>query len=74
MKCLEGFADINALYWHDEIDDGSSCSLGTKKDSSLNMNGTGEDWDGGLKLSSTGPRYRRNNEKHLPHSRRDLCI
>jgi hypothetical protein len=54
VKCLDGYADINALYWNDGIADGTQFDLGTKKDNSLNMNGTGEDWDGGIKLSSTG--------------------
>ena len=54
ITCLTGYADINALYWNDGIADGSNFDLGTKKDNSLNMNGSGEDWDGGVKLSSTG--------------------
>jgi hypothetical protein len=54
VKCIEGYADINALYWNDGVLDGSSFDLGTKKDNSLNMNGSGEDWDGGVKLSSAG--------------------
>ena len=54
IKCTDGQADINAIYWNDGIADGNLFDLGTKKDNSLNMNGTGEDWDGGLKLSSTG--------------------
>lgn len=54
VKCISGYADINALYWGDSVADGSSYDLGTKKDNSLNMNGTGADFDGGVKLSSTG--------------------
>jgi hypothetical protein len=54
IKCLDGAADINALYWGDGVADGNNFDLGTKKDNSLNMNGTGEDWDGGVRLSSTG--------------------
>jgi hypothetical protein len=54
VKCLAGYADINALYWNDGVADATQFDLGTKKDNSLNMNGTGEDWDGGVKLSSTG--------------------
>lgn len=46
----EGYADINALYWSNGVDDGNSFSLGK----SLNMNGSDEDWDGGDKLSSPG--------------------
>jgi hypothetical protein len=54
VKCLLGSADINALYWGDDIVDSTNFDLGTKKDNSLNMNGTGVDWDGGYKVSSTG--------------------
>ncbi|MGD9479338.1 Ig-like domain-containing protein [Shinella sp. G-2] len=54
VNCLEGYADINALYWSDGVADGNNFDLGNKKDNSLNMNGSGEDWDGGVKLSSTG--------------------
>ena len=54
IECLEGYADLNAIYWGDDIADGSNYDLGTKKDNSLNMNGTGADFDGGMKLSSTG--------------------
>lgn len=54
VSCISGAADINALYWNDGVADGNNFDLGTKKDNSLNMNGTGEDWDGGVKVSSTG--------------------
>jgi hypothetical protein len=54
VKCLEGYADINALYWTNGVVDGNQFDLSTKKDNSLSMNGTGEDWDGGVILSSTG--------------------
>ncbi len=54
VKCTTGYCDLNAVYWNDGVADGSSFDLGTKKDNSLNMNGSGEDWDGGIKLSSTG--------------------
>jgi hypothetical protein len=54
VQCLTGHADINALYWADDVADGNNFDLGTKKDNSLNMNGTGVDWDGGYKVSSTG--------------------
>ena len=50
VTCLAGFADVNALYWNDGVADGASVDLGK----SLNMNGSGEDWDGAYKLSSTG--------------------
>jgi hypothetical protein len=54
ITCTEGHADLNALYWGDGIADAVAFDLGTKKDNSLNMNGSGMDLDGGLKLSSTG--------------------
>jgi hypothetical protein len=57
IKCITGYADINAFYWHDGdtiAGEGTFDGLAAKKDSSLNMNGTGEAWDGGLKLSSAG--------------------
>ncbi|MFC3206377.1 Ig-like domain-containing protein [Aquamicrobium soli] len=54
VTCLQGYADINALYWSDGVPDGNNFDLGTKKDNSLNMNGSGVDWDGGIKLSDTG--------------------
>ena len=53
VKSLEGSFDLNALWWNDGVDDGNSPEL-KGKDSSLNMNGTGEDWDGVMKLSSPG--------------------
>ena len=49
IKCLQGSADINALYFGDDVNDGSNYNLG----GSLNMNGAG-DWDSGVKLSSAG--------------------
>lgn len=53
VKSLEGSFDLNALWWNDGVDDGNSPEL-KGKDSSLNMNGTGEDWDGVMKLSNPG--------------------
>jgi len=53
IKCISGSADVNALWWGDGTNDGSSPTL-SKSDSSLNMNGTGVDWDGYAKLSSAG--------------------
>jgi hypothetical protein len=53
IKCISGSADVNALWWGDETNDGSSPTL-SKSDNSLNMNGTSVDWDGYEKLSSTG--------------------
>jgi hypothetical protein len=50
VRCLEGSADINALYWGDDVDDTTQVDLGK----SLNMNGTGEDWDGAVRLSDPG--------------------
>lgn len=57
VRCIDGFADINAIYWSDGDEtagEGTFDGFNAKKDSSLNMNGTGEAWDGGEKLSSTG--------------------
>jgi hypothetical protein len=54
ITCLNGYADLNALYWGDDVADSSNFDLGDKKDNSLNMNGSGADFDGGMKLSSTG--------------------
>lgn len=54
VTALEGHADVNALFWADVILDGSSFKLAGKADSSLNMNGSGMDWDGGQKFSSAG--------------------
>src|SRR5262245_58168263 len=52
ITCLQGFADINAIYWDGLA--GGTFDLGTKKDNSLSMNGTGVAWDGGIALSATG--------------------
>lgn len=52
----EGAADFNAIYWGDDIADGTSENLG----GSLNMNGAHDadgdklDWDGSIKLSDPG--------------------
>jgi hypothetical protein len=57
VKCVSGFADINAVYWGDgdaTAGEGTLSGFIAKSDSSLNMNGSGEAWDGGLKLSSAG--------------------
>jgi hypothetical protein len=57
VKCLEGYADINALYWSDgdaTAGEGSMDGFDAKSDKSLNMNGTDVAWDGGVKLSSAG--------------------
>ncbi len=61
IKSLVGSADINALYWNDgdSIDDtagptGMFGFTGAGSENSLNMNGSGEVWDGGIKLSNTG--------------------
>ena len=45
IKCIAGKADVNALWWGDTTNDGSSPTL-SGADSSLNMNGTKVDWDG----------------------------
>ena len=58
VTSLLGSADINALYWNDGDANGGEGILfgftGAKSESSLNMNGSGEAWDGGVKLSSAG--------------------
>ena len=54
VTVFTGSLNLNALYWNDGVDDNTQFDLGTKKDNSLNMNGSGEDWDGGVKLSNTG--------------------
>src|SRR5262245_26783383 len=56
IKCISGAADINALYWNDADTTGGEGTMFTlsKSDNSLNMNGTGETWDGSIKLSSAG--------------------
>lgn len=56
IRVTEGAADFNALYWGDDVKDGSTVTLGDK---ALNLNGAsfeGEtiDWDGAVKLSSAG--------------------
>jgi hypothetical protein len=53
----EGSANINAFYWSDgdtTTGEGSFSGFNTKKDSSLNMEGTDVSWDGGIKLSDAG--------------------
>jgi hypothetical protein len=58
IEVLEGSADFNALYFGDDVLDGSSFSFGK----SLGMNGAGQtdqygnlvDWDSGVKLSDPG--------------------
>jgi hypothetical protein len=57
IKSLFGSADINAIYWSDgntTAGEGTLSGFDAKKDSALNMNGSGEAWDGGLKLSNAG--------------------
>ena len=58
VTSLLGSADINALYWNDGDATGGEGILfgftGAKSESSLNMNGSGEAWDGGVKSSSAG--------------------
>ena len=55
IKCISGSADINAIYWGDgdsTANEGTySGFTGAKSESSLNMNGSGEVFDGGVKLS-----------------------
>jgi hypothetical protein len=54
VTSLEGSFDLNALWFSDGADGGEGDTTLTKKDNSLNMNGTGEEWDDYEKLSSTG--------------------
>ena len=58
IECIEGKADINALYWNDGDAKAGEATMfgftGAKSESSLNMNGSGEAWDGGIKLSDAG--------------------
>jgi hypothetical protein len=57
VSCVEGYCDLNAVYWSDgdnKAGEGTMTGFNAKSDSSLNMNGSGEAWDGGLKLSSAG--------------------
>lgn len=53
VTCDEGYANINAFYWSNGDDDGDFGGF-SRKDSSLNMNGTDVEWDGAMKLSSPG--------------------
>jgi hypothetical protein len=53
ITVLTGALNVNALYWSDgdnvnSIDTALSGFTGAKSESSLNMNGTGEVFDGGL--------------------------
>ncbi|KRE03774.1 hypothetical protein ASE61_09075 [Bosea sp. Root670] len=50
IKCVTGSADVNAIYHNDGVPDGNSTSLAGP----LNMNGSGVDWDGAIKLSDPG--------------------
>ena len=54
VTCLEGYADINALWWSDGDGEASEYDALEKSDKSLNMNGSGEEWDGYEVLSSAG--------------------
>lgn len=59
VKVLEGYANVNALYWGDATADTAAIdyqntSLSGAKLSSINMNGTGVDWDGAYVLSTAG--------------------
>ncbi|MBX3501691.1 MAG: hypothetical protein KF889_19800 [Alphaproteobacteria bacterium] len=53
VTSLEGKFDLNALWWDDGSSAGSDVKL-SKQDNALNMNGSGEDWDGMMKLSNAG--------------------
>jgi hypothetical protein len=59
VTVLTGSMNLNALYWNDgdNVDSattGLSGFSGAKSENSLNMNGTGEVWDGGMKISDAG--------------------
>jgi VCBS repeat-containing protein len=61
VTVLEGYANVNALYWGDATADSSVIAyqyddpaLSTAKLSSINMNGTSVDWDGAYVLSTAG--------------------
>jgi len=54
VTCLEGYADINALWWSDGDGEASEYEALEKSEKSLNMNGSGEEWDGYEVLSSAG--------------------
>lgn len=57
ITCDEGYCDLNAIYWGDgdgTAGEGTMSGFDGKKDSALNMNGSGEAWDAGMKLSSAG--------------------
>jgi hypothetical protein len=58
VTVLTGSMNVNALYWTDgdsTANEGSYAGFtGAKSESSLNMNGTGQTWDGGLKISDAG--------------------
>src|SRR5215203_568943 len=56
VTSLLGSADINALYWNDgDATGGEGTMFGfTGAKSESNMKGSGEAWDGGVKLSSAG--------------------
>jgi hypothetical protein len=58
VTVLTGSMNVNALYWGDGDNTASEGSYsgfsGAKSESSLNMNGTGEVFDGGLKISDAG--------------------
>lgn len=53
VTSLEGKFDLNALWWDDGTSAGSDVKL-SKQENALNMNGSGEDWDGMMKLSNAG--------------------
>jgi hypothetical protein len=61
VTVLEGYANVNALYWGDATADSGAIAyqyddpaLSTAKLSSINMNGTSVDWDGAYVLSTAG--------------------
>jgi hypothetical protein len=61
VNVLTGSLNLNAVYWSDgdKVNDVISNTdligfTGKSSENSLNMNGSGEVWDGGIKLSDTG--------------------
>jgi hypothetical protein len=59
VTVTHGSMNLNALYWTDgdsTANEGGGLTgfTGAKSENSLNMNGTGEVWDGGIKISDAG--------------------
>ena len=57
VHVFTGSLNLNALYWGDGDETGGESSsnfTGAKSEKALNMNGSGETWDGAYKLSEAG--------------------